>query len=43
MSNENTQAATERTARIPLDEWAVILALLAATLIRFGIISRIPW
>lgn len=43
MSNENTQAATKRTARISLDEWAVIVALLAAALVRFGIIPRIPW
>lgn len=43
MSNQNTQAATKRTARITLDEWAVLLALAAAALIRFGVIPRIPW
>jgi len=43
MSNQNTQAATKSAPRINLDEWAVLLALVAAALIRFGVIPRIPW
>ena len=31
------------TPRLSLDTWAVIVALLAAALIRFGMIPRIPW
>ena len=29
--------------RLALDEWAVIVALFAAVLIRTGVIHRIPW
>jgi hypothetical protein len=29
--------------RLSLDAWAVFLALLAAALIRVGLIHRIPW
>jgi hypothetical protein len=43
MSNKNSQAATKSTSRITLDEWAVLLSLLAAALIRFGLIPRVPW
>ncbi len=28
---------------LSLDTWAVLLALTAALLIRFGVISRVPW
>lgn len=31
------------TPRLSLDTWAVIVALLAAALIRLGMIPRIPW
>ena len=43
MSNEKTKVATKSGPRITLDEWAVLLALLAAALIRFGVIPRVPW
>jgi hypothetical protein len=29
--------------KISLDTWAVLLALLAAILIRAGVITKIPW
>jgi hypothetical protein len=29
--------------RISLDSWAVLLALAAALLVRFGIVKSIPW
>jgi hypothetical protein len=29
--------------RISLDTWAVLLALLAALLIRIGIVKTVPW
>jgi hypothetical protein len=31
------------TPRLSLDTWAVIVALLAAALIRFGLLPRVPW
>ena len=43
MSTQDPQAATKSTPRLTLDEWAVLLALAAAALIRFGVIPRIPW
>jgi hypothetical protein len=30
-------------SRLSLDTWAVIVALLAAALIRFGLLPRVPW
>jgi len=42
MSNETSTRATSK-ARISLDSWAVLSALVAAALIRFGLIHRIPW
>ncbi len=29
--------------RVSLDTWAVLLALAAALLVRFGIVKSIPW
>jgi|SRR5215469_9934211 len=43
MSHQNPQAGFKSRPRITLDEWAVLLALAAAALIRFGVIPRIPW
>jgi len=43
MSNENSRTAAKSSPRLSLDEWAVLLALAAAVLIRFGVIHRIPW
>jgi len=38
------QAANRRTLRnVSLDTWAVVIALLAALLIRAGIVKHIPW
>ncbi len=31
------------TRRISLDSWAVGLALVAAVLVRFGIVRSVPW
>jgi hypothetical protein len=42
MSNE-TSPKPKSTARISLDSWAVWSALIAAALVRFGLIHRIPW
>ncbi len=37
------QAEGGSAPRLSPDTWAVLLALLAAVLIRFGVISRVPW
>jgi hypothetical protein len=42
MSN-NPPAATKALPRLSLDTWAVLIALLAAALIRFGLLPRVPW
>jgi hypothetical protein len=43
MGKQPSQTTTKSGARITLDEWAVLLALAAALLIRFGAIPKIPW
>lgn len=43
MSNSNTQATARSAPKLSLDTWAVIVALVAAALIRFGVIPRVPW
>ncbi len=37
------QAEIKPTPRLSLDTWAVLVALFAAALIRFGLIPRVPW
>jgi hypothetical protein len=32
-----------KRARFSLDTWAVVFALVAALLVRFGVIKHIPW
>lgn len=43
MSDQNRHATLTPASKVSLDTWAVLLALLAATLIRLGIIPRVPW
>jgi len=43
MSNAPPQSKSATAPTISLDTWAVFLALLAAALIRTGVIHRIPW
>jgi hypothetical protein len=43
MAESSTKTADSKNFRFSLDTWAVIVALLAATLIRTGIITRVPW
>jgi hypothetical protein len=42
MSGQPPSEATP-TPRFSLDTWAVLVALFAAALIRFGLIPRVPW
>jgi len=39
MPNESSTAKR----KLSLDTWAVLLALLVAALIRFGVIPHVPW
>jgi hypothetical protein len=43
MSNPKSEVATKSASKLSLDTWAVIVALVAAALIRFGVIPRVPW
>ena len=43
MSTPESKAVAKPTPRFSLDTWAVILALLAAALIRFGLLPHVPW
>ena len=43
MSDAPPQSKAATAPRLSLDAWAVFLALLAAALIRVGVIHRIPW
>ncbi|MGB7280984.1 MAG: hypothetical protein WBE13_01885 [Candidatus Acidiferrum sp.] len=43
MSAEENAAQVKKLRRLTLDEWAVVLALLAALLVRVGLFKRIPW
>jgi len=41
MSGQPTNGVAKR--KLSLDSWAVLLALLAAVLIRLGAIPHVPW
>jgi hypothetical protein len=43
MTKNNPEAIARPAALLSIDTWAVLIALLAAALIRFGLIPRVPW
>jgi hypothetical protein len=43
MSIPGTRTTTKSASRLTLDTWAVLFALAAAALIRFGVILHVPW
>ena len=43
MPIQNAPSSPRPAPRLSLDTWAVLIALLAAILIRVGAIPRIPW
>lgn len=43
MANSESRVEAKAVPRVSLDTWAVFIALLAAALIRFGVLPRIPW
>jgi len=43
MSGPERTAAIHKPKGLSLDTWAVLAALLAALLIRAGVLTRVPW
>jgi hypothetical protein len=43
MSERNAQPRSRLIPRLSLDTWAVLIAILAAVLIRVGAIPHVPW
>jgi len=43
MSTQETLAEPKKPWRLSLDSWAVVVALLAALLVRVGVFKHIPW
>ncbi len=43
MSAEESEVQVKKPWRLSLDSWAVVVALLAALLVRAGVFKHIPW
>ena len=43
MSAEENTVEVKKPWRLSLDSWAVVVALLAALLVRAGVFKHIPW
>jgi hypothetical protein len=43
MSTQENAPQEKKPWRLSLDSWAVVVALLAALLVRAGVFKRIPW
>ncbi|MGA2098852.1 MAG: hypothetical protein ABSH39_21380 [Candidatus Acidiferrum sp.] len=43
MSTQENAVEAKKPWRLSLDSWAVVLALLAALLVRVGVLKHIPW
>ena len=43
MSTEESELQVKKPWRLSLDSWAVVVALLAALLVRAGVFKHIPW
>lgn len=43
MSTEASEAKAGKRGRLSLDTWAVLLAFLAALLVRAGVFKHVPW
>jgi hypothetical protein len=43
MSTEETAVPLKKPWSLSLDSWAVVVALLAALLVRAGVFKHIPW
>jgi hypothetical protein len=43
MSTNTVSLNARKNWLLSIDSWAVVAALLAALLIRFGVLTRVPW
>jgi hypothetical protein len=43
MSADEKEVSSKKPWRLSLDSWAVVVALLAALLVRAGVFKHIPW
>ena len=43
MTELTSKSVTSKKSPLSVDTWAVLVALLAALLVRAGVISRVPW
>lgn len=43
MATNAVSIASRKNRLLSIDTWAVLLSLLAALLIRVGVLTRIPW
>jgi len=43
MNTEESGVPSKKPWRLSLDSWAVLVALLAALLVRVGVFKHIPW
>jgi hypothetical protein len=43
MNTEESEVQVKKPWRLSLDSWAVVIALLAALLVRAGAFKHIPW
>jgi len=43
MSAKESEVQVKKPWRLSLDSWAVVVALLAALLVRAGVFKHIPW
>ena len=43
MSSEENVVQVKKPWHLSLDSWAVLIALLAALLVRAGVLRQIPW
>jgi hypothetical protein len=43
MSSDERKVLLKKPWRLSLDSWAVVVALLAALLVRAGVFKHIPW
>jgi hypothetical protein len=43
MSTNSASVNARKSGLLSIDGWAVVVALLAALLIRAGVVTRVPW
>jgi len=43
MMSSSNEATKKRTTWLTVDVWAVLLAVVLAVLVRFGVLQHVPW